>query len=213
MHRGKIIVLEGLDGCGKGAQLEKLKEKLPRATYTREPGGTIFAEGVRALLLDPDIILSARTELFTFFAARSDHWEQVIVPAVERGETVICDRADASTFAFQLYGRRADAELKKFFWEVRSFVIGDSEPDVYVILDVSSEECQRRLRLAEEKGSREITRFDREALHFHINVREGYLEFERQKPQQVIRVNGQRPIDEVHEEIWEALAQRNLVPA
>ena len=211
--RGKIVVLDGLDGCGKGVQLEKLKQRLPEAVFTREPGGTDFGVCLRNILLDRSLQVSARTELMLFFADRSDHWEKVVIPSIEKGQLVVSDRADAASFAFQVAAGKPDKDLRDIFWNLRYEVYGDYAPDLYVLLDVSAEECQRRLALAAEAQQREITGFDARAFEFHLAVREGYLEFEKHLPDRFIRINGLRSVEDVHKELWSALATRKLVPA
>jgi dTMP kinase len=211
---GKIIALEGLDGCGKGAQIQKLKEMVGyddehrrdvryrsrRVVFSREPGGTDFAEQMRTIIKDGMGNLSGRTQLFNFFAARSDHWERVVVPAVQRGDLVILDRSDMSTFAFQIYGQKAEGEdLRKFFWTVRDFVYGEYQPDLYIFIRVSPEECQRRILSALKEKGREVSNFDARDLDFHHAVHIGYTVFAADD--RTATVNGEQAIDLVHRDI------------
>lgn len=217
MERGKIIALEGLDGCGKGVQKKKLYQMMDamenqqdsifyqgrRVVFTREPGGTPFAEQMRSAIFQGKD-LSGRTNLFNFFAARSDHWERVIVPTVNEGGIVITDRSDASTFAFQVYGQRDSQDMRNFFYEARRFVYGEYVPDLYLFIDVSPEECQRRLAKATLEGGHEITHFDTRALDFHRAVRMGYMVFGSDE-RHFVTVNGEQAIELVHRDIRQAI--------
>lgn len=217
MERGKIIVFEGLDGCGKGVQLQQLAQMMGvenmhrrdlryagrSIIFTREPGGTPFAEKMRTMIFS-EKDLGGKTQMFNFFAARNDHWQRVVIPAVQRGDIVICDRSDASTYAFQLYGQNEGPEMKDFFWKCREFVYGEYEPDLYLFIDVSPEECQRRLKEAAFQEGREVTHFDTRALDFHHKVRNGYVTFGCDN-EKFIRVNGEQAILCVHRDIRQAI--------
>lgn len=179
--RGKFIVLEGGEGSGKGTILDYLSLVLAgnRVTFTREPGGTAFAERVRALILDGGMVTKA--ELLLFEAGRADHLEQKIIPALEAGIHVISDRFDASTFAYQVearwLGKHAD-----FFNMVNDGVVGKMVPDLYLFCDVKPEIALKRRMSA----GGEITRFDTENLAFHERVYRGYKKFFKNKPHVMI---------------------------
>ena len=177
MPIGKFIAIEGLDGSGKTTIIERLKEGFPGIVYTREPGGSPFGEMIRAVLLDPmSKNVQALPMLLGFMAARADHYLSLILLALNNGETVISDRFDGSTYAFQLYAQQKPG-LEKRFWELREDILGVKEglfcrPN-YVYLritpDVAAE--RRKIRLGE------ATHFDLQVEEFHQRVFDGYEEF------------------------------------
>ncbi len=225
MGKGKIVVLEGLDGCGKGVQLRLLARIMGvsddseyrgrsdlqyhgrNVVFTREPGGTPFAEKVRAMIFS-EKDLSGRTQMLNFFAARSDHWERVIIPAVERGDLVISDRGFLSTFAFQLCGQCQTLpldDLHVLFRRLVEVVCGEYQPNRHLFIDVSPQECQRRLREAAIAEQREVTHFDTREMEFQYRVRDGYRDYAKGDPYRIVTINGERSIEEVHGDVVGAL--------
>lgn len=174
-NRGKFIVIEGGEGAGKGVCVSFLKEQLvgrDDIIFTREPGGTLVAEKIRALLLDRNNIgMSPLTELFLFCGARAQHVNELIKPALESGKNVICDRFEASTVAYQIYGRQRPEYIEALN---RFNIIAKAgiESDLVIYLDVNP-----RIGLERKYKSQEglCSRFDEEKLSFHERVREGFM--------------------------------------
>lgn len=190
--RGKFIVIDGMDGSGKGEQIKLLKEKYHDGSvvFTREPGGTEMAEKIRELLLDPNGPKSnPLCDSFLFWAARASHVEQVIYPTLQAGKHVICDRYDSSS-VFQLYGeefvpnRRPDLIdlTNRMFIDIRIEFSRWCEPDLYLILDLSAERAYERIVKSADKGSR----FDIKPLGYHERVRRGFQNFARWYPSRMI---------------------------
>ncbi len=173
-NRGKFIVFEGGEGSGKDTNIDRLKEEYvgkPDIVFTREPGGTILGERIREILLTNSVSpMSIKTELLLFLAARAQLLEEIIVPALTSGKTVVSNRFGLSTIAYQIYGRKRQ-EYLPFLLSVSEFIIDKWKPDAYILLDVSSE--VGLARVISRKG--EVTRFDTEKLAFHKRVRNGYL--------------------------------------
>lgn len=170
-----FIVFEGGEGSGKDTQIDRLKKKYAgdeSIIFTREPGGTDMGEKIRSLLLSPDSKdMTVRTELLLFLAARAQLVEQVIRPALEAGKTVISNRFQLSTIAYQIYGRGRHHYLP-FLLETGKFVTNNCIPSAYLLLDVTPE--VGLARVAERNDG--LTRFDAEKVEFHRKVRQGYLE-------------------------------------
>lgn len=173
-EKGKFIAIEGGEGSGKTSVINFLKEVFDNSdnvVFTREPGGTTISEKIRNLLMDKgnkDIL--PITELFLFCGARAQHVEELIIPSLNDGKSVISDRFDASTVAYQLFGRQK-MELLKDFLALNSVAKKQIEPDAVVWLDVSPE-----IGLLRKEKSHEgkTTRFDEEKIEFHRRVREGF---------------------------------------
>lgn len=194
MKQGKFIVIEGGEGSGKGTMIKHLTSVFPpeRVCFTREPGGLPFGEHIRELLLREQ--LQTVTELLLFEAARAEHVRQVIQPALHRGIHVICDRFDASTFAYQVFARWKGAH-RDLFENINSAVVGDTVPDLYLFCDVAPEVAlERRMN-----AGGEITRFDREDIRFHEEVYRGYKEFftHMHPSSAVVAIDASRNIAEV----------------
>lgn len=166
--QGKLIVFEGVNGCGKSTQLkicaDWLRSQNIPVTTTREPGGTALGEKIRSLLLDPQSDIDPTAELLLYAADRAQHVAKVIKPALQRGDWVLCDRFTWSTFAFQGYGRGHDLGLIN---TLNNVTLRGIQPDMIIWLSVSPEEGLRR------KGDN-LDRLESEDLAFHERVSQGY---------------------------------------
>ncbi len=193
--QGWFITFEGPEGCGKSTQLRLLASWLlargVEPIVTREPGGTRIGEQVRALLHNPDHTeMTAETEILLYSAARAQHVAQVIRPALEAGQIVLCDRFYDSTFAYQGHGRGLSMEALR---QITTFATRGLVPDLSLYLDVPPEVGLRR----RETGGEEMNRLDREALAFHQRVREGYLALLKEEPARWRTVDATSSIEDV----------------
>jgi dTMP kinase len=173
-----FITFEGIEGCGKSTQVGLLARRLadhriPVRT-TREPGGCPIADAIRQILLDPaNTSLVPRAELLLYAAARAQHVSEVVIPALEQGSTVICDRFTDATVAYQGFGRNLDINLIQTLNQVAT---GGVLPDLTLLLDMlPAEGLKRALQRNKTSDLAHEERFERESLEFHEKVRSGYL--------------------------------------
>ncbi len=205
MKKGIFIVCEGGEGSGKDTQIELLKERpeLKDALFTREPGGTEIGNEIRALVLkNRTIPLDAQTELFLFCAARSALMNQVIRPALRAGRTVISNRFELSTYAYQIYARERP-DLLPLLKYLSHTIVGDDKGDEsphYIFFDVSPDIGKKRV---ESRGL--MTHFDSAPIDFHTRVRKGYLEQLPNYPKKVI-INADQSVDVIAKEVWQAVS-------
>ena len=184
----KFITLDGIDGAGKTTQLNVIRDwfaaqALP-VLFTREPGGTPLGEALRDLLLNPETQVSLHTETLLMFAARRQHLEDVILPALARGVSVVSDRFTDATFAYQGGGRGLpDAEIEA----LENWVQGSLKPDLTILLDVPLEVSLQRI-----ERSREKDRFEQETADFFTRVREAYLRRAAAAPERYAVVDSNR---------------------
>lgn len=177
--QGRFIVFEGGEKSGKSTQLNLLHQYLLSKNFdvvlTREPGGknSVIAEKIRALVLDKEnTAIHARTELLLFLAARAQHIEEVVKPALEAGSIILCDRFDGSTFAYQGAARNLDLKDIKV---MNDWAKDYLEPDLVIYLDITPEQAETRDRLYK------VDRLDAEKKDFHEKVRAGYLNQVKEK--------------------------------
>lgn len=196
MARGRFISFEGIDGAGKSTQHAWMVDRLRQAGHTvvatREPGGTPLGEKLRALLLAEPMHLE--TEALLMFAARREHVAQVIQPALERGEWVLCDRFVDASFAYQGGGRGLD--WKKLD-DLSHWVLGDLQPDLTLIFDAPVEIAQQRLHAATSNPDR----FEQEQAAFFEKVRAAYLRIARENPARVRVVDATRTPAAINKEL------------
>jgi dTMP kinase len=211
MQRGRFITFEGGEGTGKSTQVRRLAERLAadgrEVTATREPGGSPGAETIRALLVEgaPDR-WSAVSETLLMYAARRDHLERVIAPALERGAWVVCDRFHDSTRAYQGAAGGAPAMLIE---ALEREVLGALTPDLTVILDLPVEAGLERA--AGREGGE--GRFESKGPVFHERLRAAYLDIARREPARCVVVSAEGAIDDVTERIWRVVEARLPSPA
>ena len=199
---GLFITLEGIDGCGKSTQAALLAEKIEAAgrevVRLREPGGTRISEKVREILLDPENAeMADECELLLYEASRAQLVRQVVVPALERGAVVLCDRFYDSTFAYQAGGRSLDDALVERCNELGCCGV---HPDRTVVLDL---DVERALVRATADGT---DRLEAEGVAFQRRVRDAYLRLAEAEPARVRLVDADGGVDEVAERIFSALA-------
>ena len=214
--RGKFITIEGLDGCGKSTQLGRLAEVLRaqgrEVVLTREPGGTPAGEKIRGVILDSRTAgLSPRAELALMFAARAQHIDEVILPALEAGRFVLCDRFTDSSEAYQGGGRKLGSEV---VLALHRELCRGLQPDLTILMDSEVEASvtrARRRNLAREGSSeQDENRFEQESRAFFQRVHDAYLAIARREPGRVFLVDARRPADVVHPEIVAAVRERVL---
>lgn len=172
-----FITLEGIEGSGKSTLAKSLSEKIKHelkkeSVLTREPGGTIFGQNIRSLLLErKDIILDPLAETLLFASDRAQHVAELIIPALKRGAYVISDRYYHSTLAYQGYGRGLDLKLLN---QICNIAIQQQKPALTILLDLPPEAGLAR---AKGRGDKESwTKFEEEEINFHKRIREGFLE-------------------------------------
>ncbi|MCU1306436.1 MAG: thymidylate kinase [Acidobacteriaceae bacterium] len=216
--RGKFITFEGLDGCGKTTQLEKLATVLKREGHdvviTREPGGTAIGEKIRAVLLDSRTAgLAPLAELALMFASRAQQIHQVILPALKQGKFVLCDRFTDSSEAYQGGGRQLGS---KAVLQLHKVLCGDLQPDLTILM-ISDAATVHRARKREDRkrdaGKSDEGRFEMEAAEFFDRVLKAYLAIAKRKPSRVVKVNAGQSIAAVHHEIMKAFRKRVLASA
>ncbi|MDE1975024.1 MAG: dTMP kinase [Patescibacteria group bacterium] len=202
--RPKFIAIEGGEGSGKTTLMAALKEEFDdEAFYTREPGGSPYAELIREAAIKNPLAKTApaETTLCLMFAARFDNVVNAVKSALERGLLVIADRFDGSSYAYNV-AAQSDYALEDIFWKLRERLT--IVPDAYIFLDVAPEEGLRRVNARNQsliKG--QYDHFDDRELGFHRKVREGYLKFLQKVPHIVI--DGNKPLEEVKNAFLEAV--------
>jgi len=208
-RRGLFITLEGGEGSGKSSQAQALKALVEGAgrsvTVTREPAGCPLGQRVRELLSDPSLELDPRSELFLFVAARAQHTAEVIRPALEQGEVVICDRFGDSSVAYQGYGRGLGPEDVRL---ANRMATQGLVPDLTVLLDVPVETglARQELALSASKGGENAPdRIGHEGAEFHERVRQGYLAMAAEEPERFLVVDSTIPPEEITGTIWRRL--------
>ncbi|MFS0766769.1 MULTISPECIES: dTMP kinase [Peribacillus] len=199
MKRGIFITMEGPEGAGKTTIAQMLGKALQQEGYqvllTREPGGVPISEQIREVILNKDnTAMDPRTEALLYAAARRQHLVEVVMPELERGGIVLCDRFIDSSLAYQGHARGLDIEE---VYNINKFAIGDMMPDATLFFDIDPEEGLRRIQ---SNGEREVNRLDLEALDFHKKVCEGYQFIINRWKDRFIIVDAGRTIDEVLEE-------------
>jgi dTMP kinase len=219
---GRLIVFEGVEGCGKTTQLQRCHAWLARegapeslqhlATnipfsrqtaaliFTREPGGTQLGLRLRQLLCADNVTIQDSAELLLYAADRAQHVEEVLKPQLASGAIILCDRYTDSTIAYQGYGRGLSLSL---IHQLNSIATGGLESNLTLWLDIDVE-----LGLARTKNRGRLDRIEQADLEFHRRVQQGYIELAKAHPQRIVRVDANGSAENVQQQIQEILSQR-----
>lgn len=214
MPRGFFVTFEGLDGSGKSTQLRLLARALAAdgqaVTVTRQPGGTELGDQIRALLLDSRTQpVAPLTEMALMFADRAQSIQQILAPALHRGETILCDRYTDSTVAYQGGGRGLDREA---ILTLHRVLCGDLWPDLTFLLLPDLDVCLSRAR---RRNARQLAfgtdenRFEAEQRSFYERVDRAYREIALQAPDRVVKIAGDLPVEEVQRIIFRTFCERH----
>ena len=201
----KFIVIEGGEGSGKSSMLMKLKDKLGDSIHTtREPGGTPYSELIREAAIKNPLAKTApaETTLCLMFASRYDNVQNMIGLSLGKGISIITDRFDASSYAYQVHAQ-SKGKLEKLFWDLRNHLV--IKPDLYIFFDVEPKEGVRRANSRNQSllQGKKYDHFDDREIDFHKNVREGYLKFFEKVPHIIIDAN--KPFDDVRKNFFEVI--------
>ncbi len=217
MPRGLFITLEGLDGSGKTTQIKRLADWLQsrgiEPVITRQPGGTSIGDRIRAILLDSRSTgLAPMTEMALMFADRAQAIAEIIKPAMDAGKIVVCDRFTDSTEAYQGGGRQLGSEM---VLELHRAICSNLKPDLTILLlpslSASLTRARRRNTREEAQTGKDENRFELEQDGFHRRVWEKYHEIAEREPQRVVLIEGDMSIDEIHQQIVEAVSEKLLL--
>ncbi|GAA0071967.1 dTMP kinase [Clostridium sardiniense] len=200
MKKGLFIVFEGGEGSGKSTMIDKVYEWLRECDYdcikTREPGGISIAEQIREVILNKENTkMDGKTEALLYAAARRQHLVEKVIPALENGQVVLCDRFVDSSLAYQGYARGLGIEE---VYEINKFAIGDCMPNISILFDISPEVGMERIK---KNSEREVNRLDLEKLDFHNKVREGYDIIYKKNRNRIIKINADESIDKVFDNV------------
>ncbi len=195
--RGRFVVLEGGEGCGKSTQAARLADALG-AVLTREPGATPVGQRLRSLLLDPSSEVSPVTEALLMAADRAEHVATVVRPALDAGRHVVCDRYVGSSVAYQGHGRGLDVDR---ILATSEWATGGLQPDLVLLLEVPAEVAAVRL-------GEDLDRFEATGGGFHDRVREGFVQQAEADPERWVRVDGDRSPDEVAADVLSQVRAR-----
>ena len=192
-----FITFEGIEGCGKTTQIELLytclEEKGQRVIKTREPGGTAFGESLRKAFLNTKMKVYPLSELLVFMAMRAQHIDELILPALEEGTIVLCDRFTDASYAYQGYGRGIDLNVIE---RLNTLVVKGIKPDLTILLD-----CPVEKGLTRKAQSASMDRFEKEELSFHRKIKKGYEKLVKQDPKRFFVIDGTLDINTIHKTI------------
>lgn len=199
-----FFTFEGPEGAGKTTVLKmivsKLQEEGKEVIATREPGGSVIAEEIRQVILNPvHKEMDAKTEALLYAAARSQHFVEKIEPALREGKVVLCDRFIDSSLAYQGIGRGLGIEGVK---SINEFAIGERMPDMTILFDLDPEIGLERINAHKD---REVNRLDVESLAFHQKVRKAYLMLAKEFPERIFVIDASKPLEEVYQSVWKVL--------
>ena len=200
---GLLITFEGGEGCGKSTQITALKARLEAmgktVVQTREPGGTPLGEYVRSLLQYDDAGqgMSPEAELLLFAASRAQHVRELIAPAIAEGQIVLCDRFLDSTTVYQGVARANDSKKVD---TINQFAIGDTKPDLTILIDLPPEIGLARVHA---RSDGKLDRMEKEAIEFFQAVRQGYLDLAKSEPKRFLVLDGSQSVEELETQIWQ----------
>ena len=200
---GLFITFEGGEGCGKSTQIAALKARLEAmgktVVQTREPGGTALGESVRNLLQYDDAGqgMSPDAELLLFAASRAQHVRELIAPAIAEGQIVLCDRFLDSTTVYQGVARAIDSKKVD---TINQFAIGDTNPDLTILIDLPPEIGLARVHA---RSDGQLDRMEKEAIGFFQAVRQGYLDLAKSEPKRFLVLDGSQSVEELETQIWQ----------
>ncbi|SHI72321.1 thymidylate kinase [Malonomonas rubra DSM 5091] len=199
-----FITFEGIEGSGKTTQIQRLTKLLHQQGHsvlqTREPGGCSIADQIRGILLHPDNAeMDSRAELLLYAAARAQHIEQIVRPALNDNKVVICDRFTDATIAYQGDGRGLDRDLIS---QLNHLAAGNCRPGLTLLFDLPVETgLSRALQRESEQQNCTEGRFEREKTEFHQRIRNGYLQLAKSEPQRVKIIQADRSPEQVFEQV------------
>ena len=204
MTAGLFITFEGPEGAGKTSVLKeigkRLEEKQMNYLLTREPGGISIAEKIREVILHPEhTMMDEHTEALLFAAARAQHFFEKVVPALEQGKFVLCDRFIDSSLAYQGHARGLGIDE---VLSINEFAIGKRMPDITILFDLPPAVGLKRIQM---NRADEVNRLDKESLAFHEKVREGYLKAVERYPNRIQVVDASQNLEQVVEDVWNIL--------
>lgn len=208
---GLFITFEGGEGCGKSTQIAALKARLEAmgktVVQTREPGGTPLGESVRNLLQYDDAGqgMSPEAELLLFAASRAQHVRELIAPAIAEGQIVLCDRFLDSTTVYQGVARAIDSKKVD---TINQFAIGDTKPNLTILIDLPPEIGLARVHA---RSDGQLDRMEKEAIEFFQAVRQGYLDLAKSEPKRFLVLDGSQSVEELETQIWQKV-EATLLP-
>lgn len=207
---GLFITFEGTEGCGKSTQINALAARLldqgQQVLQTREPGGTPLGEAVRNLLQHDKAGagMSPEAELLLFTASRAQLTRERILPAIAKGEIVLCDRFMDSTTVYQGVARQIDIQAVA---TINRFAVGEARPDLTILIDLPPEVGMARVHA---RGDGELDRIEQEAIEFFQAVRAGYLKLAESEPKRFLVLDGSASVEVLEQQIWAAVQPRLL---
>ena len=207
---GLFITFEGTEGCGKSTQINALAARLQdqgqQVLQTREPGGTPLGEAVRDLLQHDEAGagMSPEAELLLFTASRAQLTRERILPAIAKGEIVLCDRFMDSTTVYQGVARQIDIQAVA---AINRFAVGEARPDLTILIDLSPEVGMARVHA---RSDGQLDRIEQEAIEFFQAVRAGYLKLAESEPERFLVLDGSASVEALEQQIWAAVQPRLL---
>ena len=193
--KGYFITFEGIDGCGKTTQIELLDNWLKslgeKTLLTLEPGGSDLGKNLRQILLHYEKPVAPTAETFLYLADRAQHVNNVIIPALNQGKIVLCDRYTDSTLAYQGYARGGDIEQITL---LNNIATNNLKSDLTIVFDIDVQTAQTRLGKTKD-------RLEKENVNFHTKVKNGYLELEKLYPERIKVINANKTIEEIFSDV------------
>lgn len=199
MRKGLFITFEGIDGCGKSTQLSRAAKTLMDQGFSvvvsREPGGTSIAEKIREILISPqNSEMVNECEILLYCAARAQHVRETIIPAIEQGKIVLCDRFQEATFAYQGFGRDIPMSMLTM---INNYATGGLNPDRTFVFDLSVDSSINRMT----KINKVKDRLEQNGKDFFERIRQGYLSLAANSPDRIIVIDGENEIEKVSENV------------